>query len=308
MTDLAGTAERALHRLDLSVRLRLNGLLQGEHTGLRPGAGGEPDSARPYLPGQDDVRRIDASVSARTGELHVRTAVADHELETWVLVDASASMDFGTAVMEKRDLAVAVVAAVAALTGGPGNRVGAATLTGAGLTAHRPRTGRLAGRRLLRVLHARPRSEPGPGAVADLGAGVERLRRQRRRPGLRVVVSDFLDERGPAAWEQPMRRLAARHDVVAIEVTDPREAELPDVGLVTLLDPESGRRREVRTTRALRERYRAAALEHRAATAAALRRAGAAHLVLTTDGDWITDIARFAAVRRRTGRRTGGHR
>lgn len=293
-------AERALRVADIAVRRRLDGLLLGEHRGLRPGPGGEPDTARPYLPGQDDVRRMDWAVTARAGGPHVRTTVADRELATWVLVDGSASMDFGTVVMEKRDLAVAVVAAVAALTDRPGNRLGACLLTGSGLRTQPARPGRVATRLLLRDLLATPRTPPGPGAAVDLAAGLERWRREHRRPGLRVVVSDFLDDNADTDWSRPVRLLAARHDVIAVEVIDPREEALPDVGPLVLLDPESGRRREVQTgDRRLRERYAATVAQHRAATATALWRAGAAHLVLHTDGDWITDLARFLAGRRR---------
>jgi uncharacterized protein (DUF58 family) len=121
-----------------------------------------------------------------------------------------------------------------------------------------------------------------------------------------VIVSDFLDSDHRAGeWAMPVRRLAARHEVIAVEVVDRREQALPDVGPLVLLDPESGRRREVRTgDRRLRERYAAAVAAHRADTAVALRRAGAAHLVLHTDGDWVTDLARFVATRRRATRRT----
>ena len=224
-----------------------------------------------------------------------------------MLVDGSASMDFGTAVMEKRDLAVAVVAAVAALTDRPGNRLGACLLTGSGPRIQPPRPGRVAARALLRAMLDAPRTDPGPGASIDLAAGLERWRREHRRPGLRVIVSDFLDrpDEGRGDWALPVRRLAARHEVIAVEVVDRREQALPDVGPLVLVDPESGRRREVHTgDRRLRERYASAVAAHRAGTAAALRRAGAAHLVLHTDRDWITDLARFVAARRRAARRT----
>lgn len=298
-------AERALRVADIAIRRRLDGLLPGEHAGVAPGPGGEPDTARVYLPGQDDVRRMDWAVTARTATPHVRSTIAERALETWVLVDGSASMDFGTAVMEKRDLAVAVVAAVAALTDRPGNRLGACLLTGAGARTHPPRAGRVAARALLRDLLAAPRVDPGPAAGIDLAAGLERLHREHRRAGLRVIVSDFLDAGAGADWALPVRRLAARHEVVAVEVVDRHEQALPDVGPVVLVDPESGRRCEVRTGDArLRERYAAAVAAHRAATATALRRAGAAHLVLHTDGDWVGDLARFLTARRRAVRRT----
>jgi uncharacterized protein (DUF58 family) len=306
VTDLPAAAglaaaERALRVVDIAVRRRLDGLLQGAHAGLRAGPGGEPDTARPYLPGQDDVRRMDWAVTARTAVPHVRTTLAERELETWVLVDGSASMDFGTAVMEKRDLAVAVVGAVAALTDRPGNRLGACLLTGSGARTHPPRAGRVAGRALLRALLAAPRTEPGPAAAVDLAAGLERFHREHPRPGLRVVVSDFLDP--SLDWSQPVRRLASRHQVLAVEVVDPRELELPDVGLLAVVDPETGARREVWTgRRGLRSRYAAAAAAHRLEVRTALRRAGAEHLVLRTDRDWVADVARFAAVQRRRAR------
>ncbi len=304
-------ADRALRRLDIVLRRRIDGMLQGDRRGRRPGPDGELDSTRPYLLGQDDVRRMDWTVTARTGTPHVRASIAERELETWVLVDGSASMDFGTAVMEKRDLAVAVVAAVGSLTERPGNRLGACVLTGTELHTHRPLRGRVANRVLLRRLLDAPRADPGPAAAADLGWGLERLRRQFRRPGLRVIVSDFLEPAGvvPGGWEPALRRLAARHEVIAVEVVDPREQSLPDVGLLTLVDPETGRRHEVQTGDGrLRARYAATITAYRAATADAMRRSGAAHLVLSTDGDWITDVARFVAVRRRAIRGVPIHR
>jgi uncharacterized protein (DUF58 family) len=292
---------RRLRRLELLVTRRLDGLLQGQHLGLLPGPGSEFAGSREYRPGEDEVRRMDWAVTARTNVPHVREVDADRELTTWVLVDGSASMDFGTAVMEKRDLAVAVVAAVAVLTDRPGNRLGACLLTGSGARTRPPRAGRVAARALLRDLLRAPRCAPGPAAGIDLAAGIERWRREHRRAGLRVIVSDFLDD---GDWGLPVRRLAARHDVIAVEVVDRREQALPDLGQLVLLDPESGRRREVHTDRRLRERYAAAVAAHRVTTAATLRRAGAAHLVLRTDDDWVADFARFVAARRHAARRT----
>jgi len=278
--------------------------MQGEHLGLRVGPGSEPAEIRPYRPGEDDVRRMDWNVTARTLIPHVRAPMAEHELESWVLVDGSASMDFGTAAMEKRELAAAMVGAIGMITGRPGNRLGVRVLHGGTLHRLPARPARSAAWAAVRILIETPRAEPGADAPLDLGAAVNRLVRDHRRRGLRLVVSDFLADGGgtgrPFSWEAPMRRLAARHDAVAVEILDPRELELPDVGLLTLIDPETGRRRDVQTaSRRLRERYAAAALAHRGAVAAALRQAGAAHLTLRTDRDWVTDLARFVRVRRR---------
>ncbi len=117
-----------------------------------------------------------------------------------------------------------------------------------------------------------------------------------------VVVSDLLDPAGGAnGWQAPLRRLAQRHDVIVAEVLDPRELALPDVGVLRLVDPESGRELEVQTSsRRLRERYAAAAAQRRAGTAGALREAGVGHLVLRTDRDWLRDLVTHLARRRRT--------
>lgn len=123
-------AEPALRRLELTITRRLDGLLQGEHLGLVPGPGSEPAESRPYTAG-DDVRRMDWNVTARTNEPHVRDLVADRELEIWALLDATASMDFGTAAMEKRELALSALASVGFLTQRTGNRIGATCCTAA---------------------------------------------------------------------------------------------------------------------------------------------------------------------------------
>jgi uncharacterized protein (DUF58 family) len=288
-----GRLEASLRALELTVRRRLDGLLQGNHLGLVPGPGSEPGDARPYQPG-DDVRRMDWAVTARTTEPHIRQTVADRELETWAAVDLSASLDFGTARCEKRDLAVAAVAAIAHLTSGGGNRIGALVATGERLVRIPARGGRLHARGLVRRVAQTPR--PPEGTRGDLAAALEQLRRPPRRRGLAVVVSDFL---GELTWERPLRALSARHDLLAVEVLDPRDLELPDVGTVVLADPETGRQREVQTSPLLCREFAAAAAEHRERVATSLRRCGAAHLVLRTDRDWITDVVRFAVARKR---------
>jgi uncharacterized protein (DUF58 family) len=288
-----GRLEAALRTLELTVRRRLDGLLQGNHLGLVPGPGSEPGEARPYQPG-DDVRRMDWAVTARTTEPHIRQTVADRELETWMVVDLSASLDFGTASCEKRDLAVAAVAAVVHLTQGGGNRVGALVATGERTIRIPARGGLQNARGLIRKVAQTPRAPEG--VRGDLAAAVEQLRRPPRRRGLAVVISDFL---GDLSWERPLRALSARHDLLAVEVLDPRDLELPDVGTVVLADPETGLQREVDTTPLLRREFAAAAAEHREQVAATFRRCGAAHLVLRTDRDWIADVVRFAVARKR---------
>ena len=324
LRDLA--PEAALRKLELIITRRLDGLLNGDYLGLVPGPGTELAEARLYEPGTDDVRRMDWNVTARTTVPHVRDVVVDRELETWALVDGTASMDFGTARVEKRDLAVAAVAAVGFLTARTGNRLGALLAREGGLRRFPARTGRGSMLTLLHALLTAPRVPPrapaSDGAGPSLAGAVEALDRSVRRRGLMVVVSDFLDglegvnhdtstDRGwdgdggvaaPAvpAWERPLRRLALRHQVLAVEVCDPREEELPDVGVLTVVDPETGRRREVATaSRRLRERYAAAAADQRAAIRASLRRCGVARLGLRTDRDWVRDIVEHVEVQRR---------
>jgi len=288
-----GQLEAALRVLELTVRRRLDGLLQGNHIGLVPGPGSEPGDARPYQPG-DDVRRMDWAVTARTTVPHIRQTEADRELETWVVVDLSASLDFGTAACEKRDLAVAATAAVAHLTRGGGNRIGALVATGERTIRIPARGGLLHARGLIRRVAQTPRAPEG--TRGDLAEAIEQLRRPPRRRGLAVVISDFLGEQ---TWERPLRALSARHDLLAVEVLDPRDIELPEVGTVVLADPETGRQREVETTPLLCREFAAAAAEHREQVASTLRRCGSAHLVLRTDRDWIADVVRFAVARKR---------
>ncbi|HXA58406.1 MAG TPA: DUF58 domain-containing protein [Streptosporangiaceae bacterium] len=293
--------ERHLRRLELTITRRLDGLLHGEHLGLLPGPGTELAEARLYQPGSDDVRHMDWPVTARTTIPHVRDLIADHELETWALVDLTASMDFGTTDHEKRDLAVAAVAAVGFLTARLGDRIGAWILNHGELRRVPARAGRSALYGLLRTLNQAPRTPATTGGptLTDAITGLSRGRR-----GLRVIISDLLDP--PAAWEKPLRALAARHQVLAIEIIDPRELDLPDVGVVHLADAETGAVREIMLDRRTRAAYAQAAAAQREDTRQALRGAGAAHLVLRTDRDWVADIARFALRQRRVaGRRAG---
>ena len=286
-------AEHVLGKLQLLVTRKLDGLLQGDYLGLLPGPGTEAGESREYRPG-DDVRRMDWPVTARTTVPHVRQTVADRELETWLAVDLSASLDFGTARCLKRDLAIAAAAAVAHLTVRGGNRIGAVVATGGGAARRLPaRPGRTEAQGLLRAIAA---TDVRPGR-ADLGALIDMLNRPPRRRGVAVVVSDFL---APVArWERPLRKLGVRQDLLAIEIVDPRELELPNVGVIAFVDPETGALHEVQTADPrLRERYAAGAAAQRAAIAEAVRGAGAAHLRLRTDSDWLLDIVRFVAAQR----------
>jgi len=292
------TPDQVLRRLELTVSRRLDGLLLGDHRGLVPGHGTETGDTRLYVPG-DDVRRIDWNVTARTQAPHLRETIAERELETWLVVDLSASLDFGTAACTKRDLALNAAAATALLTARGGNRLGAVLLTGDGMVTLPARSGRMHVRAVLHRALTAPRTDGG--GTTDLGRAVRQLATPSHRRGLAVVVSDFLVA---SEWERAFRMVARRHDVLAVEVLDPRELEMPDVGVLMVSDPETGRQREVETSSAkLRRRYATAARAHRDEVAATLRRVGAEHLVLRTDRDWLVDVARFLTNPARRARR-----
>jgi len=290
---LETSSAELLRRLELSITRRLDGILQGDYRGLVPGHGSDLGETRQYQAG-DDVRRMDWNVTARLQLPHVRETIADRELETWAMIDLSASLGFGTATCEKRDLAVASVAAVGFLTSRTGNRMGAITLEGERLSTIPARTGR---NHLLALLRRVASSAQNDHAgAADLSQGLQRLAATMKRRGLAVVISDFLDT-GP--WERSLRALAARQETLAVEVVDPRELELPDVGVVELEDPETGQRIEVQTASgAIRDKFAAAASSQRADIARRIRAAGADHLVLRTDRDWLLELVRFVAWRR----------
>lgn len=288
-----------LRRLELDVERRLDGLLQGDYRGLVSGLGSEPGETREYQPG-DDVRRMDWNVTARMGGPHVRDTVADRELETTVLVDLSPSLDFGTARLRKADLAMAVVAAVGILTERTGNRLGSIVATADGIEEFRARSGR---RHLMALLHRLAThdpagTEPRPHA-AVFNDALRRLTGPGHRTGLAVVISDLLRP----GWDDPLKAVTGRHETLVVEVVDPRELTLPNVGIIELQDRQSGRVTEIDTrSAAVRERYEAAGRERLADHARRVRQAGADHLVLHTDHDWVIDLARFVDRRRR------GHR
>jgi uncharacterized protein (DUF58 family) len=277
--------EAALRSLDLAVRRRVDGLLSGEFRSSQLGVATELAQVRPYEPG-DDVRQIDWLATARTNETHVRVHVAERALTTWLLIDRSASMQFGTADRRKADVAEGVALALGHVASRRGNRLGVVT-TGSGAAAsRRPRQGRAG--LLAALLALRIDDAAGPARSTSLREGFEHASRVARQRSLLVIVSDL---RGPRDWTVPLTRLAARHDVLMIEVRDPREESLDDAGELTLVDPDTGEQVRVDTSsRGLRERYAEAAALDRAAVAADVRRAGADHVVLSTQGEWLRPL------------------
>ncbi len=280
----------SLRALELSVGRRVDGLLAGDFRSAFAGVGTELWQLRPYEPG-DDVRRIEWNVTARTGRPHVRVELAERVLVTWLVLDASASMAFGTGERRKADVAEGVAVAIGWAATRRGNRLGTIAF-GSRQQIERPRQGRRALLDTLQVLRALP--PEGTGTLRDALELADRVARQR---ALLVVVSDF---RGKPDWRAPLLRLAGRHTVLAVEVRDPREQELADVGELRLVDPETGRQLRVDTgDRGLRQRFAVAAAEERRALVAMLATAGVRHVPLSTDGDWLRPLAAFLRQRRR---------
>jgi uncharacterized protein (DUF58 family) len=285
--------EAALRALHLTVRRRIDGLLTGDYRASMLGEGTELAQVQPYRPG-DDVRRIDWNVTARTNEPHVRVDVPERALVTWLLLDTSPSMTFGTADRRKWDVAEGVALAVGHAAARRGNRLAVLTFGDGKPITGRPRQGRAG---LLTVLLAL-RREPDltPSGPTSLGEALRRAARLMRQRALVVIVSDF---RGPRDWRTPLLELAGRHEVAAVEIRDPREQELPNVGDLWLVDPETGRQLRVDTAqRRLREAFAAQAAAERDDVGLELASLAVAHVVLSTSGDWLRSLAGFLRAER----------
>ena len=274
----------SLRALELTIGRRVDGLLAGDYRSAFAGVGSELWQVRPYEAG-DDVRRIEWNVTARTGQPHVRVELAERVLVTWLVLDASASMAFGTADRRKADVAEGAAVAIGYAATRRGNRLGTVAF-GTAPTVERPRQGRRALLDTLRLL--RERQPDGTGSLRSALELADRVSKQR---ALVVVVSDF---RGPLDWRAPLLRLSGRHAVLAVEVRDPREQELADIGDLRLVDPETGRQLRVDTSdRRLRERFATAAADERRALVATLATIGVRHVALSTEGDWLRPLAAF---------------
>jgi uncharacterized protein (DUF58 family) len=280
-------AHDVVAQLDLAVARRAGGPLPGERRAVGVGAGTELAQLRPYEPG-DDPRQLDPAASARTGIPHVRQHVPERALTTWIVLDLSASMAFGTAQRLKSDVAEGVATTIGQLAVRRGGRVAVITAGAPESKTLPPRSGRGAFAAVRRLLRGGVAPDHTTAAL-PLPAALERVNRLARTRGLIVVVSDFRDD----GWQAPLRTLSQRHAVTAIEIADPREAELPNVGELVLVDPESGELVEADTTSPrVREAFAAAEAGRRADVAQAMRRARAHHVTLSTDADWLRELAR----------------
>ena len=292
-------AERVLTRLEWHVVRPLDGILQGDYRSLFLGRGDDLADIRPYQPG-DDVRAIDWSVTARLDEPHVRQYYEDRDITAWFLLDRSPSVDFGTARFRKRELLRDFAGAMARLLTRGGNRVGA-LLYSAGVDELLPARG---GRRQALALIdrlGRP-DRPRSAGATDLAAVLERAMQTVRRRSLVFVVSDFIT--GPG-WEEALRRLARRHEVIAVWLRDPREEEMPDVGPLVLEDAETGEQILINThDRAFRARCLSLAAERRRRLERTFARNGVDLLSLSTDADVLPALARFVLLRKQARRRS----
>jgi len=288
----ASTPERVLQRLDWQVVRRLDGLLQGDYRSLFYGYGVDFADLREYQP-QDDVRYIDWNVTARMDTPYVRQYVEDREITAWFLIDLSPSLDFGTVKQLKRTVLIDFVATIARLLTRHGNRVGA-VFYGSKVEQTIPaRGGRVQVLRLINDLLKQPQLPQAP--FTDLTPLLENGLSSIKRRSLVFVLSDFVSEPG---WERPLTLLNRRHEVMAVKVSDPREMELPDVGLIVMQDAETGEQLYVDThNKRFRQRFGDAARQRETALAETLKRAGVDLLSMSTEEDMVRAIVGFASKR-----------
>jgi uncharacterized protein (DUF58 family) len=274
--------------LDLVVARHAAGALPGDRRAAGMGVGTELAQLRPYEIG-DDVRQIDPSATARTGEPHVRLQVPERTLTTWIVLDVSPSMAFGTTQRLKADVAEGVAQVLGRLAVRRAGRVALLTF-GAGKPRLIPPRGSKPGFVALRRVLDQGVAPDGHNDPQALAHALVRVGKVATQPGFVAVISDFREHQG---WTRPLGALAVRHSVLAIEVSDPRESELPAVGRLALVDPETGERIEVDTSRRrVRERFAELERERRAEIARELKRLHVEHVTLSTDRDWLLDLGR----------------
>ena len=288
--------ERVLRRLEWRVVRRLDGRLQGDYRTLFRGPGIDVADLREYQAG-DDLRNIDWNVTARMDTPYVREYVEDREVTAWLLLDRSPSMGFGPVDRRKHVVLAEVAATVAQLLTRGGNRVGALLFDTTLEQTVPPGHGRNQVLRLLSLLLPERPAPAGERRTTDLSVPLRAALGIARRRSVIVIVSDFLSEPG---WERPLGLLARRHDVVAIQITDRREFDLPSVGMIYVEDTETGEQIFVDTDDpAFQRRLRAAADERQAALRESARSAGVDLFAVATDEDLVRALARIAELRRR---------
>lgn len=286
--------ERLLHRLDWQLVRRLDGILHGDYRSLFMGAGLDFAELREYQP-PDDIRHIDWNVTARMDMPYVRQYTEDREVTAWFLLDLSPSMSFGAQDRRKESVMVDLVGVMARLLTRNGNRVGAILYDNNDEFAIPPRGGRLQVLRLISDIH-RVQSSPG-GAMTDLAKLLQSAYNSIKRRSLIFLVSDFICVPG---WDRAMDRLNRKHDLVAVRLWDPRETDLPDVGVVLVEDSETGVQMSVDTSdKGFRRRFHEAARQREEELSRTFKRAGVDELSLSTGEDLVLAVLRFASLRGR---------
>jgi len=281
------SAAALLRRVEVKVGRRLDGLLQGERRGRRPGPGGEPAVTRAYAPG-DDVRWIDWPLTARSGEPMVRVPEIEPVLTTWALVDMSPSMAFGTHGGTKLAQAREVLAALGVVLRRRGDRLGLAVTTHGDLDLVRPPRGDRRG--LINAVAVLDSVVPAADGRTDLANAVTLVGRVARHRGMVVIISDMPFS---PALERAIGGLSRRHDVIVVEIRDRREREIPPVGVIPLRDVETGRTLLVDTSDPrFQERFSAAVEDADRRRRAMITRTGARYVVMEPGRDWLLDLAR----------------
>ena len=298
---MSGSAEQILKRLEWTVLRRLDGMLHGDYRTLFRGSGLDLADLREYQY-HDDVRHIDWNVTARLQTPHVREYYEDREVTAWFLLDLSPSVDFGSHDVRKRSLSTEFVSVLARLLTRHGNRVGAVFYGDAVDAVVPPRSGR---EQVLHIVHRMltrpPRALSGETNLKELMRAAYELIPRR---AIVFVVSDFISAPG---WGPPLARLAQRHEVLAVRLYDPLEIDMPDLGLVLMQDAESGAQLLVDThDRGFRKRFATVAQRHEADLRATFREAGVDALELSTGGDLVDAIMRFADLRKRRSQLAAG--
>jgi uncharacterized protein (DUF58 family) len=292
-TPAALTPERVLRRLEWRVLRRLDGQLQGDYRTVFRGTGVDVRDLREYQFG-DDMRHIDWNVTARTDVMHVREYLEDRDVTAWLVLDSSASMDFGPVERRKHVVLTEVAAAVAQLLSRGGNRIGALLFDSGVRETIPPGAGR---NQVLRIISRLLRPGDGEPGSTDLAGALRAALGTVRRRSLVVIVSDFLAEPG---WQRPLGQLARRNDVVVVQVVDRREFELPAAGMIYVEDAETGEVIFVDTDDpGFQQRLRAGADERQATLAADLRSVGLDLFTVSTDEDLVRALFRIVQLRRR---------
>lgn len=289
------TPEKVLRRLEFKVVRRLDGFLFGDYSGMFYGPSLDLAEVREYQPG-DEIRRIDWNVTARMNRLFVRQYREERELSAWLLVDLSPSMTFGTRRQLKRETAMEFAGVAAYIISRHGDKVGLLGFPGRDVHVP-PRGGRM---HVLRILHTLDHAAPRRMSAGDLAESLHHGARTMRRRCLLFLISDFLAKDG---WEQPLRELARRHDLIAVWIQDPAEHELPDVGGLFVRDPETGEQLWVDTSEArVRQAYRDLVIRQRERIQRVFRLSGVDVLELSTAEPLVGPLLNFIAYRKRRGR------